>query len=205
MLISGTKLINMPVVSLQTGGAIGWIKKAYMNSNDLKIAVLELQGPMIGKSQERFLDVKSIREYSEYGFIVDSAEELFDVIDVDKLRRIVDLDYEIIGLKVISRKRSHLGKIEDYTVTSDDLMLQQLVVKRPSWKSLLDSELLIPRKEIVEVNNKAIIVKDDEKTIRAKAEEDFVPNFVNPFRKNPSPAESDFAPAHSQNPDEEDN
>ncbi len=195
----------MPVMSLQTGTAIGWVKKAYMNPDDLKITVLELHGPLIGKSQEKYLDVKSIREYSEYGFIVDSAEELFDVVDVDKLRRVVDLDYEIIGLKVISRKHSHLGKIEDYIVTSDDLMLQQLVVKRPSWKNILDDELLIPRREIVEVNDKAIVVKDDEKTIRNKAEEDFVPNYVNPFRKNPAPVESEFAPAHSQNPDEEDN
>jgi hypothetical protein len=38
-----------------------------------------------------------------------------------------------------------------------------------------------------------------------KAEEDFVPNYVNPFRKSPAPVESEFAPAHSQNPDEEDN
>lgn len=192
-------------MSLQTGSAIGWVKKAYMNADDLKIAVLELHGPLIGKSSEKYLDVKSIREYSEYGFIVDSAEDLFDVVDVQKLRRIVDLDYDIIGLKVISRNKHHLGKIEDYTVTSDDLMLQQLVVKRPSWKSFLDSELLIPRKEIVEVNNKSIIVKDDEKTIRTKAEEDFVPNYVNPFRKNPASAESEFAPAHNQNPGEEDN
>lgn len=192
-------------MSLQTGTAIGWVKKAYMNPDDLKITVLELHGPLIGKSQEKYLDAKSIREYSEYGFIVDSAEELFDVVDVDKLRRVVDLDYEIIGLKVISRKHSHLGKIEDYIVTSDDLMLQQLVVKRPSWRNILDDELLIPRREIVEVNDKAIVVKDDEKTIRNKAEEDFVPNYVNPFRKNPAPVESEFAPAHSQNPDEEDN
>lgn len=204
MLISGKKLINMPVMSLQTGGPIGWVKKAYLNADDLKITVLELQGPMIGKASERYLDIKSIREYSEYGFIVDSAEELFDVIDVEKLRRIVDLDYDIIGLKVIPRnKRVAIGRIEDFTVTSDDLMLQQLVVKRPSWKSLMDSELLISRKEIVEVNNKSIIVKDDEKTIRAKADEDFVPNYVNPFRKKT--AESEFAPAHSQSPDEEDN
>ena len=193
----------MPVMSLQTGSAIGWVKKAYLDSDNLKIAVLELQGPLIGKSSEKYLDVKSIREYSEYGFIVDSAEDLFDVVDVQKLRRIVDLDYDIIGLKVISSRKSHLGRIKDYTVTSDDLMLQQLVVQRPTWKSFLDSELLIPRKEIVEVNNKSVIVKDDEKTIRAKSEEDFVPNYVNPFRKKP--AESEFAPARSQNPDEEDN
>jgi uncharacterized protein YrrD len=203
MLISGTKLIDMPVMSLQTGSPIGWVKKAYLNADDLKIAVLELHGPLIGKSTERYIDTKSIREYSEYGFIVDSAEELFDVVDVQKLRRIVDLDYDIIGLKVVSLGKSRLGRIEDFTVTSDDLMLQQLIVKRPSWKAIIDSELVIPRKEIVEVDEKRIVVKDDEKTIRAKAEEEFVPNYVNPFRKKP--AESEFAPARSQNPDEEDN
>lgn len=203
MLISGKNLINMPVMSLQTGTPLGWVKKVYVDPEELKIPVLELYGPMIGKATERYIDVKSIREYSEYGFIVDSADDLFDVIDVKKLNDLVGLDYDLIDLKVISLKKSHLGKIEDYTVTSDDLMIQQLIVKRPTWKSLMDSELVIPRKEIAEVNNKAVIVKDDEKTIRAKAEEDFVPNYVNPFRKKP--AESEFAPAHSQNPDEEDN
>lgn len=205
MLISGKKLIDMPVMSLQTGSPLGWVKKVYIDPDDLKIPVLELYGPMIGKSTERYVETRSIREYSEYGFIVDSVDDLFDIIDSEKLSHIVNLNYDIVGLKVIALNRSHLGRIEDYTVTSDDLMIQQLVVKRPTWKSLMDSELLIPRKEIAEVNNKAVIVKDDEKTIKTKAEEDFVPNYVNPFRKNPAPAESDFSPAHSQNPDEEDN
>ena len=60
----------------------------------------------------------------------------------------------------------------------------QLVVKRPAVKALIDPELIVPRKQIVEVNDYKIIVKDEEEKIRKRAEhEDFIPNFVNPFRE----------------------
>lgn len=204
MLLYASKLINTPIMSLQTGTAVAWVDSIIINPDNLKIIAFELTGSGLKGTNERYLDAKAIREYSEYGFIIDSSDDFFDPIDVEKVRKVIDLNFSVIGLKVISRKKSHLGRIIDYTVTSDNFELQQLVVKRPTWKSLMDSELLVPRKEIVEVNNKAIIVKDDEKTIRERAaNEDFVPNFVNPFRKKP--AESEFAPARSQNPDEEDN
>ena len=65
-------------------------------------------------------------------------------------------------------------------------------------KSFLDPELTIPRREIVEITDTKVIVKDDEKTIRTKATtEDFVPNFVNPFRKTERP---DLAPADTKTP-----
>ena len=54
-----------------------------------------------------------------------------------------------------------------------------------------DPELTIPRTEIVEITDYKIIVKDEEKTIKDRAEnEDFIPNFVNPFRnqENLTPA-----------------
>ena len=205
MLVYASKLIGKPIMSLQTGTAIAWVDSIYINPDNLKIIAFDLTGPALKGSNERFLETKSVREYSEYGLIVDSQDDFFDLIDVEKVRKVVDLDFSVIGLKVISRKKSHLGKVIDYTVTSDNFELQQLIVKRPAWKSLMDAELLIPRKEIVEVNNKSIIVKDDEKTIRERAmNEDFVPNFVNPFRKNPNQTEPGYAPAQSQNPDEQD-
>ena len=102
-----------------------------------------------------------------------------------------------MGLKVETKKGSKLGKVIDFTMTSEDFMTQQIIVQRPTVKRLVDPELTIPRGEVVEVTDYKIIVKDEEKVIRKKAEnEDFVPNFVNPFR------EPDFAPADSQNPDE---
>ena len=63
---------------------------------------------------------------------------------------------------------------------------------------LVDPELIIPRKEIVEVNDYKIIVKDEEEKIRKKAvKEDFIPNFVNPFREPESYAgRTPCHPAH---------
>ena len=47
-----------------------------------------------------------------------------------------------------------------------------------------------------------VIVKDEEKTIKKKAEtEDFVPNFVNPFREQ----QPGFAPADTKTPADKDN
>ena len=113
------------------------------------------------------------------------------------MRGIGKLNFNLIGLKVETKKGSKLGKVSDYTVTDDNFSVQQIIVKRPLIKSFVDPELTIPRKEIVEITDYKIIVKDEEKVIRARAEkEDFIPNFVNPFRKN----EQDLAPADTKNP-----
>ena len=109
------------------------------------------------------------------------------------------MNFNLVGLKVETKKGSNLGKVVDYTLTPEDFMVQQIIVKRPMIKRFVDPELTIPRKEIVEIDDYKIIVKDEEKVIKARAEkEDFIPNFVNPFR------EQGFAPADNQNLDAQD-
>ena len=203
MLVRGSNLVNTPVVSLQVGGPVAWVKEPIMDPDSLKIVAFTLTGPGVPKKENNILDAHSIREYSQYGFVIDGDGEFISRGDVIAIDKVLELNFFMNGLKVESRKGSKLGRVEDYTVTDNDLMLQQIIVKRPTYKSFLDSELTIPRKEIAEVTDYKIIVKDEEKTIREKAEtEDFVPNFVNPFRKKPEP---DYAPIQNQNPDEQDN
>ena len=199
MLVRGSNLINTPVVSLQTGGAIAWVKDVVMDPDTLKIIAFAVTI----RSQNNILPVSSVREYSsQYGLVVDSIDELVAREDIVKIDKVMDLNFFMKGLKVESLKGSKLGRVEDYTVTDDNFMLQQIIVKRPVVKSFLDPELTIPRKEIAEVTDYKIIVKDEEKEIREKAKnEEFIPNFVNPFRKKPEP---DYAPAENQSPDEQD-
>ena len=136
------------------------------------------------------LDAKSVREYSNIGLVIDSADELVSDTDVVKIKEVLELNFNLIGLKVETKKGSKLGKIIDFTVAEDNFSVQQLIVKRPAIKSFLDSELVIPRAEITEVTDYKVIVKDEEKIIKERAmKEDFVPNFVNPFRKT-EPARS---------------
>ena len=153
--------------------------------------------PLI-KNSENILATKSIREYSKFGCVIDSIDELVAKDDVVKISKILDLNFDLIGLKVETKKGSKLGKVLDFTATDNDFIIQQLIVRRPIAKALIDPELIIPRSEIVEVNDYKIIVKDEEKTIKKKAETvDFIPNFVNPFRKT----ELSRSPAQTENPD----
>ena len=201
MLVYNSRLIGTPILSVQAGGLIGHIKEAIVDPNDLKIIAFKLSGPLFHKTNTNILTVTSIREYSNYGIVIDSAEELVSPEDVVKIKNILDLNFSLIGLKAETKKKSKLGKVIDFTASSNDFSIQQIVVKRPLAKSFLDPELIISRKEIVEITDYKVIIKDEEKVIKEKAEkEDFVPNFVNPFRKT----EQAQAPIQTENPDDKD-
>ena len=192
MLITTSKLIGTPILSMQAGGAIGRVSECIIDPDTLKIIAFRAEGGPIPRTGANLLTTSSIREYSNFGMVIDSADEFIDSEDVVKISKILALNFNLIGLKVESKKGSKLGKVMDYTVTSDDFVVQQLIVHRPALKSFIDPELTIHRKEIVEITDYKVIVKDEEKTIKKKAEtEDFVPNFVNPFREQ----QPGFAPA----------
>lgn len=196
MLVTSSKLIGTPILSMQASSSIGNVSELVVDPESLKIVAFIITGPLADK-RANVLDVKSVREYSSFGMVIDSIDELVQKEDILKISNIIDLNFNLINLKVESKKGSKLGHVSDYTVTSEDFTLQQLIVRRPLIKSFADPELTISRKEIVEVTDYKIIVKDEEKTIRKKAEnEDFIPNFVNPFRKT----EQVHAPARTKTP-----
>lgn len=186
MLIYSSRLIGTPILSMQSSGPIGAIANPIVDPDSLKIIAFFIAGPLI-RGDENILDAKSIREYSNYGCVVDSIDELVNKDDVVKIGKIIDLNFSLTDLKVETKKGTKLGKVSDFTVTDDNFTVKQLIVKRPLVKSLIDPELTIPRSEIIEITDYKVIVKDEEKTIQKKAAtEEFVPNFVNPFRKNES-------------------
>ena len=194
MLVMASRLVGAPVLSMQAGGAIGRVTEPIVDPDSLKIIAFKLSGGPIGHTN--ILDVSSIREYSSYGMVIDSIDELVEPDDVIKISKILALNFNLIGLKAETKKGNKLGKVINYTADSDSFIIQQIIVKRPILKSLNDPELTIHRKEIVEITDYKVIIKDEEKKLKERAEnEDFVPNFVNPFRERP-----DFAPADTKIP-----
>ena len=195
MLVYASKLLGAPVLSMQATSSIGQISAFVIDPDSLKIIAFFVSGPLIKNTN--ILVAKSIREYSKYGCVIDSIDELAEKDDIVKVSKIIDLNFNLNGLRVETKKGTKLGKVIDFTVTPDDFTVQQIIVKRPLVKSFLDPELTIPRSEIVEVTDYKIIVKNEEKTILKKAETtEFIPNFVNPFRKT-EPARS---PAQTKTP-----
>ena len=202
MLVYNSRLLGTKILSLQASRPIGEITYSIVDPDKLKIIGFYLNGPLVPR-ETNLLDARSIREYSHLGAVIDSDEELIEKDDVINIKKVLDLNFDLLNMKVITKKgHRKLGKVVDFTVSSDNFSVLQLIVKRPTVKSLFDPVLTIPRSEIVEITDYEIIIKDEEKTIMSKAAtEDFIPNFVNPFRSS----EPSRTPAETENPAELDN
>ena len=199
MIVDGTQLFRCPVLSLHVGQPIAEIVEPIIDPNDLKIIGFVVSGGVIGGEIGNILRVESIREYSNIGIIVDSEDVFVSRADVIKINEIMSLEFKLVGLKCVTKKGTKLGKIISYTVDTDNFEIMQVIVQRPVLKAFIDPELVISRNEIIEVDDYKVTVKDEEDKIRKRAaKEDFVPNFINPF-KQPS-----FSQADTQNPDEQD-
>ena len=181
MLIEGSKLLNYPILSLHTASKIAEVKALIIDPNFLKVVAFEIN--VASSKQRLFLETASVREFSKMGMIVDSDKEFVEQGDVIKLKEMIELGFTLENMKVLSKKKTMLGRVEDFMVTTDDFRVMQLIIKRPIYKSLIDPELVIGRSEIYEINDTEIIVKSEESTIMKKSGAlDFVPNFVNPFK-----------------------
>ena len=181
MLIEGSKLLKYPILSLHTASRIAEVKSLVIDPNFLKVVAFEISA--VSSKQRLFLEASSVREFSKMGMIVDSDEEFVEKDDVIKLKEKIDLGFSLDNMKVVSKKKAMLGRIEDFIINTEDFQIMQLIVKRPIYKALIDPELVIGRSDIHEINDNEIIVKSEEGTIMKKSGTlDFVPNFVNPFK-----------------------
>lgn len=180
MLIPADNLIQVPVMSLQTGSELARTKTALIDPRNLTILAYELSGPLLDK-QSTYLRIADIREVSNLGLIVDSSDEFVDIADIIKLKEVHDFGFNLHGVTVIDEHHHKLGKVHDYIVEAGNFVIQQLQVKRPLFRSLNDTELLINRAQIINVTNDEITVKDA--TAPPKAIEQTVRSYANPFRQ----------------------
>ncbi len=173
-------------MSLQTGAKIAQTSQPIIDPGTLDIVAYHLNGKGL-ESNDILLLARDIREVGNMGFIVDSADELVRQEDMVKLRDIIQLNFHLIDKEVIDDQKTKLGRINDYSIDPMDFKIHQLHVKKSLMKSLQTSDLIINRTQIIEVNNKNIIVSS------ASLEEKVKPtiiaeSFVNPFRKSATPS-----------------
>ena len=161
MLINSARLINFPILSLHVGSEIARISEIIIDPNSLKLIAFRLESPLIRDEVGDILPLNSVREFSRHGFIIDSIDEFISEDEVISIKKIIDLRFALPGLKVITKKKSKLGKVSSFTLNTSTWEVQQIIVQRPVMKSFLDPELTISRQSIIEVDDYRIIVKDE--------------------------------------------
>ena len=183
-------------MSLQTGGRLAQTTKPIIDPANLRIVAYEVDGPLLTEHPS-FLRTADIREYGRLGMIIDSTDELVGLDDVLEIEKLHNLNFPLIGLQVIDERKSKLGKVNDYTLETDCYVILQLNGTRGFFKGFNDTGLLIHRSQIVEINDKTIVVK----SLANKGVEPVMQairgEFVNPFRKPAAHPEPETATTSS--------
>lgn len=187
MLLLGQRLIGTPVMSLQVGAKIATTVCAIIDPTNLQIIAYEVEGPLLDQSPS-FIRIADIRELTSLGMIVDSSDELVSLDDVIKLKQVHDLDFQLVGLRVIDERSHKLGKVDDYIVDTDSFYIQQLSVRGGIIASLSTASTIIHRSQIVTITDTVITVKSTDKKLTSLATTGAIHrNYVNPFRKPAEP------------------
>lgn len=180
MLISGSQLINTPVMGLQTGKELAKTSVAVINPHNLSILAYRISGQHLDHDPS-YLRTADIREMGSLGMIVDSSDEFLEPDDIISDKKIYDLEFNLEGKHVVDDHKKKVGKVTEYIVDIDSFVIQQLIVRRPLLKSFGDDELVVHRGQIVEVTDDLIIIKSGK--IKEKAETKPSKHYVNPFRQ----------------------
>jgi len=151
-------------MSLQTGTKLAVTKKPVIDPGSLMVIAYEVEGPLLSE-RPSFIRIADVRELSDIGMIIDSNDEFVGVKDVITIQKIYELNFNLVGLKVIDETKHKLGKIDDYSIDTDSFIIQQLNVKQGILKSLTDTTLLIHRSQIIEINDYEVIVKTTAKRL----------------------------------------
>ncbi|MET0980297.1 MAG: hypothetical protein ABWX90_03515 [Candidatus Saccharimonadales bacterium] len=181
MLITGLRLLNAPVMGLQTGSELARTRKAIINPRTLEITAYELEGPLLN-DHPSLLRIADVREFSDIGLIVDSSDEFVGLDDIIKLREIYELHFSPVGMPVVDENHHKLGKVESYTIETGAFLIQQLLVKRPLFKSLNDTQLLVHRSQITEISDTEIVVHSQSE-VPEPGLDAIRRDYTNPFRK----------------------
>ena len=180
MMLLGSRLAQMPVMGLQTGSELATLKVPIVDPGTLNVIAYEVDGPLLDE-KPAYLRLEDVRELSDIGMIIDSSEEFVLRGDVIQLDDILRLNFHLVGMDVRDEHRKKVGHITDYSVETSTFSVQQLTVQRTLLQRLKESDLLIHRSQIIEINDEAIVISSVAK-ISEPTVKDVGGSFVNPFR-----------------------
>ena len=191
MLILGSRLLNSPIMSLQTGAKLAQTLKPVIDPSNLRVLAYEVEGPLLTE-KPTFVRTDDIREYGRLGMIIDSNDELLALDDVIRIKQVYQLGFPLVGVRVIDEHKRKLGKVEDYTLETGNFLIEQINVRRGFFQGITDTGFLVNRTQIIEINDDFIVIKSPSVKSVEPVMQAIRSDFVNPFKtQKPQQAESE--------------
>ncbi|MFI5240387.1 MAG: hypothetical protein ACHQUB_01610 [Candidatus Saccharimonadia bacterium] len=159
MYILGSSLINLPILSLQSGQPIAFVSSPIIKPETLEIVAIFLQSGTWRKNTAVVL-ARDIREITREGLIIDSLDDIEDASEIVRLQAVITQKFNPMGLLVVDQSGNNLGKVEDYTVDAVSYKIQKLYLKQSLLKNMLLNNVIVDRSQIIDIQPTKIVVRD---------------------------------------------
>ncbi len=145
-------------MSLRMGQSVATTTAAIFNPNNLKIEGFYCQDKFSRK--ELVLLYQDIRDVIPQGIVVNDHDVLVEPDELVRLKKIMDIGFELIGKQVVTVGKQRLGKVTDYSAEVETMYVQKIYASQGLLKGLTKGNLAIDRSQINEITDKKIIVND---------------------------------------------
>lgn len=159
MLQLSNSLVNRPVLGLRTGSQVASVVGLLINPDNLKIEGFYCEDRFEKRKDLPVLLSSDIREVIPQGFVINDHESLTDIDELVRFKRIIEIGFDPMGKQVITEDKQKVGKISDFAVEMDSMYIQKLYASQSILRSLTGGSLSIDRSQIVEITDRAIIIK----------------------------------------------
>lgn len=168
MLVLTKSIIDQPVMSLRTGRQVALAYQPIINPNNLKIEGFYCLDS-IDKKKQLVLLHQDIRDVLPAGLVVDDHEVLAEPGDLIRLRKILELDFQLIGKSVVTESGKKMGKVNDFATEPASMLIKKIYSTQTLLKNLTGGSMSIDRNQIIEITNRKIVIKDPLQTVRSGA------------------------------------
>lgn len=167
MLQLSNVLQNRPVLSLRTGTAIATAITPILNPNNLKVEGFYCNDRFDKK--QLILLAQDIRDVIAQGIVVNDHDVLSEPEELVRLKKVLELNFTLLGKPVETVSKHKVGKVGDYAVEISSMYIQKLYVSQSVLKSLTAGSLSVDRTQINEITNRRIIINDLDAKVPAHA------------------------------------
>lgn len=158
MLQLSANLLNKSILSLRTGGPVATVTAAIINPDNLKVEGFYCEDRFDKKPL--ILLYQDIRDILPQGYVVNDHDALAEPEELVRLKKVLELNFELIGKQVITVSKERVGKVSDYAAETETMYIQKIYVAQSIFKSLTGGSLSIDRVQIQEITPRRIVIND---------------------------------------------
>jgi len=158
MLQLSNGLLNKSVLSLRTGTPIATITGPIINPDTLKVEGFYCEDRF--DKRQLVLLYQDIRDMLAQGYVVNDHDVLVEPEELVRLKKVLDLNFEMIGKQVVTVSKQRVGKVSDFATETETMFIQKIYVSQSILKSFTGGSLSIDRTQINEITPKRIIINE---------------------------------------------